>query len=51
MDDEERQAALRAYAHSVFDHGLFTHVPAIENMWAKAVKAGRLFDEDLDGYA
>lgn len=40
MDDEEGRAALRAYRHNVFDHGLFTHVSAMEKIWAKAVMAG-----------
>ena len=51
MDDVEGQAALRAYGHNVFGHGLFTNVPAMEEIWAKAVKAGKPFDEDFDMYA
>lgn len=41
MNDEEGQAALRVYSHNVFDHGIFTHVLAMEKIWAKAVKAGK----------
>ena len=51
MDDEEGQADLRAYGHNILDHGLYTHVPAMEKIWAKAVQAGKPFDEDFDLYA
>ena len=51
MDEQEGQADLRAYGHNIFDHGLFTHIPAMERMWAKAVEAGKPFDKDFNLYA
>lgn len=51
MDDEEGRAALRAYRHNVFDHGLFTHVSAMEKIWAKAVMAGNPSMRTFDVYA
>ena len=50
MDDEDGQAALRAAGHNIFDHGLFTHIPAIEGLWKKAIKAGKPFEESFQLY-
>ena len=50
LDDEEGQAQLRACGHNIFNHGLFTHVPAMEKLWAKAIKAEKPFDDDFDLY-
>ena len=50
LDEEEGLADLRAHAHNVIDHGLYTHVSAMDKVWARAVQAGKPFDKDFDLY-
>ena len=50
MDTDEGRSALRAYGHNIFDHGLLKHVPNMERLWAKAIKAGTPLDENFDLY-
>ena len=51
MDEKNGQADLRAYGHSIFDHGLYYPHPRHEEIGAKAVQAGNPIDKDFNFYA